>query len=184
MQSPYLEAGRIVAPHGVRGEVKIEPWTDTPDFLRSFDTLYIDGAAVGVLKARVHKNAVVAQLEGIERLEDAEALRQHAAQPVRQAVRLAVAAELKVQQLTDALRPHRERQRERHYRVRIEALRVAQQDIRAQKGALERAHEIEVRQELRPSRLREQKPPLKHRTRLLPGARTRRSRHTAAGSPA
>ncbi len=75
MQSPYLEAGRIVAPHGVRGEVKIEPWTDTPDYLRRFNTIYIDGAAVRVLKARVHKNAVVAQLEGVGRLEDAEALR-------------------------------------------------------------------------------------------------------------
>lgn len=26
MQKPYLEAGKIVNTHGVRGEVRIQPW--------------------------------------------------------------------------------------------------------------------------------------------------------------
>ncbi len=75
MQSPFLEAGKIVAPHGVHGELKIQPWTDSPDFLCRFKTLYIDSAAVRVLSSRIHKKAVIAQLEGVERLEDAEAIR-------------------------------------------------------------------------------------------------------------
>lgn len=75
MQSPYLKTGRITAPHGVRGEVKIEQWADTPDFLCQFKTLYIDGVRIGLLSARVHKNAVIAKLEGIDRLDDAELLR-------------------------------------------------------------------------------------------------------------
>ncbi len=75
MNSSLLEAGRITAPHGIRGEVRIEPWADSPDFLRRFKTFYIDGAAVRVLAARVHKSAVIAQFEGAERLEDAEAFR-------------------------------------------------------------------------------------------------------------
>ena len=75
MQSLYLEAGRVTSPHGVHGEVKIEPWADSPDLYRHIKRLYIDGTAVTVLAARVHKSSVIAQLEGIERLEDAELLR-------------------------------------------------------------------------------------------------------------
>ena len=75
MQSSYLEAGRVTSPHGVHGEVKIEPWADSPDLYRHIKRLYIDGTAVTVLAARVHKSSVIAQLEGIERLEDAELLR-------------------------------------------------------------------------------------------------------------
>ena len=33
----YLEAGLIVATHGVRGEIKILPWADGPEFLLEFD---------------------------------------------------------------------------------------------------------------------------------------------------
>ena len=50
----YLETGRIVNTHGVRGEVKIQPWADSPDFLLDFDSLYIDGKPLRVLSARVH----------------------------------------------------------------------------------------------------------------------------------
>ena len=33
MKLQYLEAGQIVTTHGVRGEVKVLPWADGPDFL-------------------------------------------------------------------------------------------------------------------------------------------------------
>ena len=52
--------------HGVRGEVKIMPWTDTPEFLRAVKTLYIDGRPHKVLASRIHKGALLAQLEGVE----------------------------------------------------------------------------------------------------------------------
>ena len=35
----YLEAGKIVNTHGVRGEVKIMPWADSPEFLQKIKTL-------------------------------------------------------------------------------------------------------------------------------------------------
>lgn len=38
----YIEAGKIVNTHGVRGEVKIQVWLDSPEFMRRFKTLYID----------------------------------------------------------------------------------------------------------------------------------------------
>ena len=40
----YLEIAKIINTHGIRGEVKIQPWSDTPDFLFDFDTIYLDGA--------------------------------------------------------------------------------------------------------------------------------------------
>ena len=66
MKKQFLEAGRIVNTHGVRGEVKIQPWADSPEFLKDFGTLYIDGAPVKVRSARVHKGCVIASLEDID----------------------------------------------------------------------------------------------------------------------
>ena len=51
-----IEAGRIVNTHGVRGEVKIESWLDSPQFLKSFKRLYTAaGQELRVVSARVHK---------------------------------------------------------------------------------------------------------------------------------
>ena len=66
MKEKFIEAGEIVNTHGVRGEVKIMPWTDTPEFLRSIKTLYVDGKAVRVTASRVHKGAILASLEGVD----------------------------------------------------------------------------------------------------------------------
>ena len=41
MKKEYLEAGKIVTTHGIRGEVKIMPYTDTPELLCEFDRLFI-----------------------------------------------------------------------------------------------------------------------------------------------
>jgi hypothetical protein len=35
----FLESGIIVNTHGVKGELKVEPWSDTPDFLTQFRTI-------------------------------------------------------------------------------------------------------------------------------------------------
>lgn len=61
MQKPYLEAGKIVNTHGVRGEVRIQPWADDAAFLLGFRTFYIDGAPVHVAHSRVHKGMLVAK---------------------------------------------------------------------------------------------------------------------------
>ena len=66
MKEKYIEAGEIVNTHGVRGEVKIMPWTDTPEFLRAIKTLYVEGRPVRVLSSRIHKGALLASLEGVE----------------------------------------------------------------------------------------------------------------------
>ena len=66
MKQQYLEAGTITNTHGVRGEVRITPWADSAAFLRGFRTFYIDGQPVRVLRSRVHKNQLIAQLEGYD----------------------------------------------------------------------------------------------------------------------
>ena len=71
----YLEAGRIVNTHGVRGEVKIQPWTNDAAFLCGFRSLRIHDRTVRVLAARVHKGCVIASLEGVEDMDAAQALR-------------------------------------------------------------------------------------------------------------
>ncbi len=75
MTNPYLEAGKIVNTHGVRGEVRIVPWADSAEFLRRFRTFYIDGTAYKVLRSRVHKSQLIAALEGVEDVNAAMALK-------------------------------------------------------------------------------------------------------------
>ena len=75
MKKQYLEAGRIVNTHGVRGEVKIEPWADDASFLTRFKRFYLDGKPVRVLSCRVHKTMCIAALEGVQDVNGAMALK-------------------------------------------------------------------------------------------------------------
>ncbi len=61
----YIEAGKIVNTHGVRGEVKIQVWLDSPEFMKRFKTLYIDGMPFKVQSARPHKDMLITALEGV-----------------------------------------------------------------------------------------------------------------------
>ena len=71
----YIEAGRIVNTHGVAGEVKIEVWLDSPQFLKSFKRCFIDEREVKLLSARVHKGFLIAKLQGVEDVNAAMALK-------------------------------------------------------------------------------------------------------------
>jgi 16S rRNA processing protein RimM len=72
MNDNFLEAGKIINTHGIKGEVKIEPWADSPKFLLGFKHLYIDGKCYNVNSSRVHQRFVIASLEGISTMNDAE----------------------------------------------------------------------------------------------------------------
>lgn len=75
-KKPFLEAGRIVGTHGVRGEVRLLPWTDTPGTLTPLKTLYFDEGRTPVrVSCRPHKNLVLVTIEGITTVEAAAALR-------------------------------------------------------------------------------------------------------------
>lgn len=78
MRRQYLELGKIVGTHGVHGEVRVQPWCDSPSFFQQFHTLYFSGSGekpVRVLASRPHGNVVLVRLEGVDTLEAAAALR-------------------------------------------------------------------------------------------------------------
>ncbi len=77
MLKEFLEAGRIVGTHGIKGELRVDPWCDSPDFLAQFKTLYTkDGAqALEVISSRVHKNLLLVQLKGIDTIEQGDRMR-------------------------------------------------------------------------------------------------------------
>jgi 16S rRNA processing protein RimM len=73
----FLEIGKIVNTHGINGEIKVQPWCDTPDILTQFDILYFqDQSPLRILSARVHKGCVIMRAEGIDSIEKATALRE------------------------------------------------------------------------------------------------------------
>ena len=77
MQNQYLEVGKVTNVHGLMGEVKVQPWADSPEFLCQFKTLYVDEAhwPIQVERARVHKNMVIMKFEGLTDVPGALSLR-------------------------------------------------------------------------------------------------------------
>lgn len=74
----YLELGKIVSTHGVRGELRVQHWCDSPDFFKSFKTVYLGkngSEPMTVLGARPHGNIMLLTLEGIDDLDKANTLR-------------------------------------------------------------------------------------------------------------
>lgn len=74
MLKKYLEAGKIVGTHGVKGELRVKPWCDSAEFLKQFSTLYLDGGniPVRVLFSRIHKDFLLVTLEGVDSVEKAD----------------------------------------------------------------------------------------------------------------
>lgn len=74
MRKNYLEIGEIVGTHGVRGELRINPWSDTPDFLKNFKNFYFDKECTEKMKAvsvRPHGNIVLIKFEDIDNMDEA-----------------------------------------------------------------------------------------------------------------
>lgn len=77
MKKQYLDSGKIVGTHGIKGEVRIEPWCDSPEFLASFKKLYLDGDGQNFInvKSRPHKNITLCKISGVDTIEAAEKYR-------------------------------------------------------------------------------------------------------------
>ena len=74
MKLQFLEAGEIVTTHGVRGEMKVLPWADGPDFLVEFDRVRIEGKDYKVESCRIQKSCNLLKLQGIDTMEAAQAM--------------------------------------------------------------------------------------------------------------
>jgi 16S rRNA processing protein RimM len=76
MKKQYLETGKIVGVHALKGEVRVDPWCDYPEFLCDFDVLYDkEHNEIEIERARVQKNIVIMKIKGVDTPEDAAKLR-------------------------------------------------------------------------------------------------------------
>ena len=76
MVKEFLEGGKIVGTHGVRGEMRVECWCDSPQFLAKFKTLYFDNGAQAVkVQSRAHKNMVLMKMPEVDTIEKADTFR-------------------------------------------------------------------------------------------------------------
>ena len=75
MKLQFVEAGEIVSTHGIKGEVKVLCWLDDPEMLCEFDRVRISGKEYTVSQCRVQKTCNLLKLEGIDTMDDAQAMR-------------------------------------------------------------------------------------------------------------
>ncbi len=75
MKLQFIEAGEIVTTHGVKGEMKVLPWVDSPDILCEFDRVRIDGMQYDIESCRIQKTCNLLKLKGIDTMEAAQAMR-------------------------------------------------------------------------------------------------------------
>ena len=70
-----LIVGTILKPQGIRGELKVKPYTDSPEDFKEFRNLYLDGEKRRVLSVRVGDGMVFLGLSGVPDRNAAELLR-------------------------------------------------------------------------------------------------------------
>ncbi len=75
MKQAYIEAGRITSTHGVHGEVKIEVWLDTPEDLKHYRRIFIDGQEKKLLSVRQQNRFVIVKLHQIDDINAAQPLK-------------------------------------------------------------------------------------------------------------
>ena len=75
MKLQFIEAGEIVTTHGVRGEVKVLTWLDSPELLCEFDRCRIGGKEFKMESVRVQKTCNLVKLSGVDTMEAAQAMR-------------------------------------------------------------------------------------------------------------
>ena len=72
----HIVLGQIVAPHGVRGDLRIMPLTSNVQLFYELDYFLLpDGRKLHIVNARPHKNLILARMEEVNSIEEAEALR-------------------------------------------------------------------------------------------------------------
>ena len=71
-----LEVGKIVNTHGLRGEVKVVPWTDYAEVFEDIETLYLpDGRELTITNVKYQKANIILKFSEINHIEEAEKLK-------------------------------------------------------------------------------------------------------------
>ncbi len=84
MKLTFIEAGEIVAAHGLKGDVKVLPWLDSPEDLCAFSRCRVGGKDYAVELCRVQKSCNLVKLAGVDSIEAAQALRGKTVEVYRQ----------------------------------------------------------------------------------------------------
>ena len=71
----FLIVGRILAPWGIKGEVKVEVLTDFPERFTPRKAVYLDARPLEIESCRYHKHHLILKLVSIDSIEGAEKLR-------------------------------------------------------------------------------------------------------------
>lgn len=72
MKDGMLEIGKIVNTHGIRGELKVQPWCDDPEVFNELEYIYIGEDKYDILRSRLHKNCIILLLDSIDDINIAE----------------------------------------------------------------------------------------------------------------
>lgn len=74
MGQGLIETGRIVNTHGVRGEVKLQPWSDAPELFLQLERLFLSENLPPLIieRCRVHQGNVIVKFRGVDSLDAAQ----------------------------------------------------------------------------------------------------------------
>lgn len=76
MRKDFLEAGKVVGTHGVKGDVRFQPWSDDSSFLNNIKTVYLtDKTPLSIVSAKPHGNIIIVSFKDVNSIEEAEKLR-------------------------------------------------------------------------------------------------------------
>lgn len=75
MDYQFIVVGRVVAPWGARGEIKVEVMTDFPDRFSPQEEVHIDGRPMTIERSRWHRGRVILKLATIDSVEATQGLR-------------------------------------------------------------------------------------------------------------
>ena len=70
-----LQAGKICNTHGIKGFVKVIPWTDFPEVFENFSRIYVEGKEYKIQQVSYKKASVLLKLSGVDTVSDAEMLK-------------------------------------------------------------------------------------------------------------
>ena len=70
-----IKLGKVTAPQGIKGEVRVYPYTDEITRFSEIEAVLLDGQKRKIQNARYMKNMAVLKLEGIDDRNAAEAIR-------------------------------------------------------------------------------------------------------------
>ena len=88
MKANYLEVGKILNTHGVRGELKVQPWLDSPLLFQQLSELSVNGRTDAIHSVRFQGAKALVTLEGISSIDDALPLKGQVASARREDIPL------------------------------------------------------------------------------------------------